>query len=272
MSRKSTTEAKRSVNYRLLYLVGVPAICALLLWGGRRDPDSVARAAETTSAPAVATTPTNASAPATAALTIASLPNPNPLSEALSNGPLAPTGAAAAANLGEAEYKVPLPCEPPTDRIKDHPLEGYIAFMRSGKSTETRDWVLPLIVKALSTPMREANITGYSSRDSDGGGPYTRWGTRTRWGICAADGRYWGPGSVIWMGDPVNQVLVVEDTGGAVKGRDRFDVCTGDNPVSSSKIGRRHANYVPLYVAPTRSAWGDKPDDWRPPVPSSAKQ
>lgn len=171
----------------------------------------------------------------------------------------------------ESEYLLPLPFAPPANRIFGHPLEGVIAAMRAGKSTETRDWVLPLLVKALAEPMRRARITGYSSRDADGGGAYTRWGTRVRWGICAADPAYWGPGSVIWMGDPVRQVLVVEDTGSAVKGRDRFDVCTGDNPVSSAKIGSRFANYVPLYVSPPRRNWGHKPEGWRPPVPMSAQ-
>ena len=169
-------------------------------------------------------------------------------------------------------YIVPLPFDPPADRIADHPLEWSIAAIRTGKSTETRNWVLPLLVKALSVPMRQARITGYSSRDSDGGGPYTRWGTRTRWGLCAADPRYWGPGSVIWMGDPVNQVLVVEDTGGAIKGPDRFDVCTGDDPVSSSRIGSRHANYVPLYRAEPRRSWGGKPSNWSPPLPAECRQ
>jgi len=171
----------------------------------------------------------------------------------------------------ESEYLIPLPFAPPTNRIFGHPLEGVIAAMRAGKSTETRDWVLPLLVKALAEPVRRARITGYSSRDTDGGGFYTRWGTRVRWGICAADPAYWGPGSVIWMGEPVNQVLVVEDTGSAVKGRDRFDVCTGDNPASAAKIGLRFANYVPLYVSPPRRNWGNKPEGWRPPVPRSAE-
>jgi 3D (Asp-Asp-Asp) domain-containing protein len=164
-------------------------------------------------------------------------------------------------------YVLPLPFDPPANRLHGHPLEGVIAAIRTGKSTETRDWVLPLLVKALAEPMRVSRITGYSSRDADGGGPYTRWGTRVRWGICAADPRYWGPGSVIWMGDPVNQVLVVEDTGGAIKGRHRFDVCCGDSRESSARIGRRKANYVPLYVAPPTSRWGHKPKNWQPPLP-----
>ena len=279
MRTKRTTEAKRIPNYRLFYLMSLPLAGALLLGGSRLGSYSAALAEESATPPPAAAVAlatdvpglTVVPAPPTveAALSLASLPQPDLIAEALADPLALPPGPAAyPAPPGQAEYVIPLPCPPPADRIKDHPLEGVIAFMRSGKSTETRDWVLPLIVQALANPMRGARITGYSSRDSDGGGPYTRWGTRTRWGICAADPAYWGPGSVIWMGDPVNQVLVVEDTGSAVKGKDRFDVCTGDNPVSSAKIGTRHANYVPLYVAPTRRAWGDKPDNWCPPVPS----
>ncbi|HEY3396931.1 MAG TPA: 3D domain-containing protein [Armatimonadota bacterium] len=242
----------QTTTYHIIRIVSLLAVFAALLLSGRRLAETAAYAADT-AAPVAATV--------SAAV-------------ATSNPALATSAAAHASALltsGEAEYTIPLPLDPPADRILGHPLEGVIAAMRSGKSTETRDWVLPLLVEALAKPMRDAHITGYSSRDADGGGPYTRWGTRTRWGICAADGRYWGPGSVIWMGDPVNQVLVVEDTGGAIKGQNRFDVCTGDNPASSARIGSRHANYVPLYVAPTRSNWGGKPDDWRPPVPANVR-
>ena len=261
MIRKSTTTAKRISNYRLLYLAGLPVACTLM-GGSRLNSDNTARAAETTTPPAptvltggttvaASAAPSDASAPLSTALTLAMTPHPN----------------SAAVDAGEAEYKLPLPCPPPADRIKHHPLEGYIAYIRAGKSTETRDWVLPLLIKGLAIPVREARITGYSSRDSDGGGCTTRWGTHTRWGICAADPAYWGPGTVIWMGDPVNQVLVVEDTGSAIKGKDRFDVCVGDDRASSERMGCRHANYVPIYAAPPRSSWGDKPDDWRPPAP-----
>ncbi len=246
MRSSRTTELKSFQHYHRLYLVGLPVACALLLWSGRGSVDTTARAEATA-----------ALAPATASLTLLEATTASGVENATT------TGASS-----ESEYRIPLPCAPPADRIHGHPLEGVIAFMRAGKSTETRDWVLPLLVKALATPMREARITGYSSRDADGGGPWTRWGTRVRWGICAADPAYWGPGSVIWMGHPVNQVLVVEDTGSAVKGRDRFDVCTGDNAASSAKIGLRRANYVPLYVAEPRRVWGSKPANWRPPVPN----
>ncbi len=164
------------------------------------------------------------------------------------------------------EYLIPLPIEPPADRIPHHPLESLIAQIRTGKVTESREWVLPLLVRSLNRPMQQARITGYSSRCPDGGGPRTRWGTRVRRGICAADPRYWGPGSVIWMGEPVKQILIVEDTGGFIKGLNRFDVCTGDDPVAARNIGRRMANYVPLYRVPPTRRWGRKPADWHPPL------
>ncbi len=272
MRTKQTTESKRTKNHRLFYLISLPVACALLLWGGRAGLHTVARAEESASLTPAEAAPADAAvdnAPVVdTALSVASLPSSDPIRDAVANLTALPQDTVVPAPEGGSEYVIPLPCPPPADRIYGHALEGVIAFIRAGKSTETRDWVLPLLVKALSRPLRGAHITGYSSRDADGGGPYTRWGTRVRWGICAADPRYWGPGSVIWMGDPVNQVLVIEDTGGAIKGQHRFDVCTGDNPQSSAKIGRRRANYVPLYVAPPSSRWGTKPDNWRPPVPS----
>jgi 3D (Asp-Asp-Asp) domain-containing protein len=123
-----------------------------------------------------------------------------------------------------------------------------------------------MLVQALDNPLQRARLTGYSSRCPDGGGPRTRWGSKVRPGICAADPRYWGPGSVIWVGDPIREILVVEDTGGAIKGPHRFDVCTGDDPVAARRIGRRDANYVVLHRVPPQRSWGSRPADWHPPV------
>ena len=167
------------------------------------------------------------------------------------------------------EYLIPLPFEPPADRLPGHPLEGVIAQIRTRKLAEPRSWVLPLLVTALSRPLCRAAITAYSSRDADGGGAGTRWGTRVRRGICAADPHYWGPGSVIWVGDPVNEVLVVEDTGGLVKGPHRFDVSTGDDRAAAAALGRREANYVTLYRAPPTHRWGTQPEAWQPPLPQA---
>ncbi len=92
-------------------------------------------------------------------------------------------------------------------------------------------------------------------------------GSRDEGGICAADPRYWGPGSVVWIGPPINQTFTVEDTGGAVKGEDHFDMCVGTSHAACSKIGvRRNVEYVVLYRAAPRSRWGRRPSGYRPPL------
>ena len=118
----------------------------------------------------------------------------------------------------------------------------------------------------LQNEPRKAKVTAYSSRCPDGGGPRTRWGTRVRRGICAADPRYWGPGSVIWMDEPINSVLIVEDTGSAIKGRDRFDVSFATDAAACRRFGVRRLTYVPLYVAAPTRRWGTKPANWAPPA------
>jgi 3D (Asp-Asp-Asp) domain-containing protein len=145
-----------------------------------------------------------------------------------------------------------------------------IAQIRSGKLQEKREWVLPMLVAGLDEPMQQARITAYSTRCADGGGPRTRWGTKVRVGECAADPRYWGPGSVIWIGDPVNQVMIIEDTGSAIKGPHRFDVSTGNDAAAARRIGVRRANYVVLHKVAPRRSWGACPADWHPPILTSA--
>ena len=148
----------------------------------------------------------------------------------------------------------------------NHPLLDLVRKTWAGAYGEQPAWRLPLLVNGLKQKPRTARLTAFSSRCADGGGPTTRWGTRVRYGICAADPSYWGPGSVVWVGGPVASVLIVEDTGGAVRGRDRFDVALGDDAAACGRFGVRRATYVPLYVAPTRRNWGDKPRGWHPPV------
>lgn len=227
MDTANATKSKHNLTSYCIRLVSLLAIGGLCLMSGRMLLLATAQAAEDQSGPA-------------------------PISQV--------------AGEPAEQYVVPLPISPPADRIPHHPLESLIAQIRTGKVTESREWVLPLLVSSLAEPVERAGITGYSSRCPDGGGPRTRWGSRVRRGICAADPRYWGPGSAIWMGEPVNQVLIVEDTGGFIKGPNRFDVCTGDDPVAARNIGRRTANYVPLYRVPPTRRWGRKPADWHPPV------
>jgi 3D (Asp-Asp-Asp) domain-containing protein len=159
---------------------------------------------------------------------------------------------------------MPSPEPPP---LPDHPLAKVICKAVAGEFGEFPEWRLSLLAQGLQSQPRQARLTAYSSRCPDGGGPWTRWGTRVRPGICAADPRYWGPGSVIWVCDPVAQLLIVEDTGSAVKGRDRFDICFGADAEACERFGVQRLQYVPLYVAEPRRNWGDKPDGWVPPAP-----
>jgi len=128
------------------------------------------------------------------------------------------------------------------------------------------EWKLPMLVNGLSKSPEDCTITAYCSQCCDGGGYYTRWGSHVRRGICAADPRYWGPGSVVWIGAPVNEVCIVEDTGGAIKGPHRFDVCMEGAHDMCERIGRSRTIYVPLHRVEPTSRWGDKPAGWQPPV------
>jgi len=148
-----------------------------------------------------------------------------------------------------------------------HPLYPVIVKTWRGDFGEQPEWRLSLLCQGLKHQPRKARCTAYSSNCSDGGGPTTRWGTRVRRGICAADARYWGPGSVIWMGAPIEAILIVEDTGSAVKGQHRFDISFGTDSAAASRFGVRTLEYIPLYVAPVKRAWSSKPRNWTPPAP-----
>lgn len=149
----------------------------------------------------------------------------------------------------------------------DHPLPSVLMKMLRGEFGRQPAWRLALLIQGLSEEPRTARMTAYSTRCVDGGGPRTRWGSRVRPGICAADPRYWGPGSVIWVDAPLYKMLIVEDTGGAVKGRDRFDISFADDARAARRFGVRRLEYLPLHVVPPRRSWGRKPADWEPPTP-----
>ena len=150
--------------------------------------------------------------------------------------------------------------------LPGHPLADVVADVLSGEWWRQPPWKIPMMVNALQKDVLECEITAYCSSCPDGGGRYTRWSSRTHRGICAADPKYWGPGSVVWIGPPINEVVIVEDTGGAVKGPDRFDVCMEGSHDRCIQIGRRTATYVPLNRVEPKSRWGTKPDGWHPPV------
>ena len=150
--------------------------------------------------------------------------------------------------------------------LPGHPLIPVVERLLDGEWYKQPPWKLPMLVNALQKDVLECEITAYCSQCADGGGQWTRWGSHVRRGICAADPKYWGPGSVVWIGPPVNEVVIVEDTGSAVKGPNRFDICMEGNHQMCIRIGRRAATYVPLYRVPPKKRWGTKPAGWHPPV------
>ena len=147
-----------------------------------------------------------------------------------------------------------------------HPLVPVVERVLDGNWGRQPAWKLPMLVNGLNKEPETCTITAYCSECCDGGGRTTRWGSPVRRGICAADPDYWGPGSVIWIGPPVNEVCIVEDTGSAIQGPDRFDVCMEGAHDMCRKIGKSTTTYVPLHRVPPKRRWGDKPDGWHPPV------
>ena len=148
-----------------------------------------------------------------------------------------------------------------------HPLSGVIKQIIAGQTGAQPSWKLPLLVQGLQRAPQRCSLSAYCPRDRDGGDSCTAWGTRVRRGIIAADRRHWGPGSVIWIGSPVNQICIVEDVGGAVLGKNRFDVCLAGGSHDCWQFGRpRGVEYVPLYRTPPRRHWGRRPAGWQPPV------
>ena len=154
----------------------------------------------------------------------------------------------------------------PQSALPNHPLLPYIRNLINGVYGDQPRWKLPMLLKGLSQKPSDAVITAYCELDHDGGGCYTRWGTHIRRGICAADPRYYGPGTVVWIGEPINESLIVEDTGSAIKGENRFDVCVTGHHALCDEIGKRHSTFLVLYKVPPQRNWGDKPCGWEPPI------
>jgi 3D (Asp-Asp-Asp) domain-containing protein len=159
-------------------------------------------------------------------------------------------------------------CTPPPGQGAGaiHPLVSVARRILSRGAGEQPPWKLPMVLNGLSRSPEGARCTTYCELDADGGGRGTRWGTRLRRGIVAADPRYWGPGSVVYIGPPVDEVLIVEDTGSAVRGQYRFDVCVTGHHGLCSEWGRFRPVCVPLYWTCPRRHWARKPAAWQPPA------
>jgi len=148
-----------------------------------------------------------------------------------------------------------------------HPLGLVVGRIMAGEAGQQPAWKLPMLANGLRKQPLTCTITAYCERCPDGGGRRTRWDSPIRRGIVAADPRYWGPGSVVWIGGPINETLVVEDTGSAIKGPNRFDVCATGNHQLCRTVGKlAHVTYVPLYRVPVQRSWGQKPKGWQPPL------
>ncbi len=161
-----------------------------------------------------------------------------------------------------------LACSPPAWRAEaaSHPLVPVVRRILSHEAGQQPPWKLPMVLNGLLRAPTTARCTTYCELCPDGGGRGTRWGSRIRRGIVAADPRYWGPGSVVYLGPPVDEVLIVEDTGSAIRGRYRFDVCVTGHHALCSQWGTFRTVCVPLHWEAPRRRWGDKPAGWHPPV------
>jgi 3D (Asp-Asp-Asp) domain-containing protein len=147
-----------------------------------------------------------------------------------------------------------------------HPLADVVRRVIAGETGEQPPWKLPMLVNGLRKGPLDATITAYTEMDP-GCTTRTAWGSRVRRGIVAADRRYWGPGSVVWIGPPISETLIVEDVGSAIKGPHRFDVCLPGDLDGARAIGlQRHITYIPLHREPPRRRWSAKPKEWHPPV------
>jgi 3D (Asp-Asp-Asp) domain-containing protein len=177
-------------------------------------------------------------------------------------GVLAAPAAAGTSDLAAEHSWLPWPTVWPAE----HPIAPVVERVLEGNWRTQPAWKLPMLVNGLNKEPKECTITAYCSECLDGGGGRTRWSSPVRRGICAADPDYWGPGSVVWIGPPVNEVCVVEDIGGAVQGPHRFDVCMEGAHDMCYEIGISSTIYVPLHRVPPRDRWGVKPDGWQPPV------
>lgn len=147
-----------------------------------------------------------------------------------------------------------------------HPLAKVVRRVMDGAFGEQPAWKVPMLVNGLRKEPLRATLTGYTEFDP-GCTTRTAWGSRVRRGIVAADRRYWGPGSVIWIGPPISETMIVEDVGSAIKGPHRFDVCLAGDPAAARALGvQRNIVYVPLHREPTRRHWSQKPTKWHPPI------
>lgn len=140
-----------------------------------------------------------------------------------------------------------LPTAPPPD--------AFSAWARAALTRPDLDpWKRQVLTDALSRPIacRTAIATSYCSACS---GPHTCYGEPLRQGTAAADRRHWRVrpwaehAAVIWVDRPREfggpLLVTLTDVGGAIKGRDRFDLCAGMRAqCHCNGWGKRRMEYV----------------------------
>jgi 3D (Asp-Asp-Asp) domain-containing protein len=96
-----------------------------------------------------------------------------------------------------------------------------------------------LILLLLVSQVDAATVTSYC-RNCDHSG-ITRSGKHLSTKYCAADPHYWKPGTVLHFGPPLNRNYIVEDTGGAIHGKYRFDIYQNSSGrCRCNKFGVKH--------------------------------
>ncbi len=146
-----------------------------------------------------------------------------------------------------------LPAAPPPQQQPD----PFTAWALSTVERPGLDpWKRSLLREAIATRprYRTAEVTSYCSACS---GDRTCHGELLRQGTAAADRtryrvRPWREhAAVIWLNRPAAFggpcLLTLTDVGGAIKGRDRFDLCAGQRKTCGcNRWGRRWTEYVVL--------------------------
>ena len=90
-----------------------------------------------------------------------------------------------------------------------------------------------------------AKCTAYCSKCDTSG--VTRSGKKLGAAYCAADRNYWKPGTKIYF-PKLNKTYTIEDTGGAVKGKHRFDLCLGNvSKCKCNNFGVKKLQYKVVY-------------------------
>lgn len=89
---------------------------------------------------------------------------------------------------------------------------------------------------------RTATVTAYCSKCRDGG--YSKSvAYKFKVGTCASD-KCWPKGTKLEFAKPVGKILVVNNRGGAIKGKDRFDLCLGIvKKCRCNQWGKRRVRY-----------------------------